>query len=61
MTVELVISLSLLFIVIVFVLYKTYLYIKAREVETQSTDLLTNLLPFIKSNGRERIFLNLST
>tara|TARA_B100001059_G_C17643440_1_gene480606 strand:- start:455 stop:634 length:180 start_codon:yes stop_codon:yes gene_type:complete len=55
MTVELLVSLCVLFIVIVIVIYKSYLYIKAREEETQTSDILTNLLPFIKSadEGKE--------
>jgi len=56
MTVELLVSLCLLlFIVLVIVIYKIYLYVKSREEEAQTNDILTNLLPFIKSadEGKE--------
>lgn len=53
MTVVLIISLSLLFIIVILVVYKTY--IRGRQEETETSDLLTNLLPFIKSadEGKE--------
>jgi len=55
MTVVLIISLLLLFIIVMLVVYKTYIYIRGRQEETETTDLLTNLLPFIKSvdEGKE--------
>lgn len=55
MSVVLIVSLCLLFTAIVIVIYKSYVYIKAREEETQTSDILTNLLPFIKTEteGKE--------
>ena len=49
MSVVLIVSLCLLFTTIVLVIYKSYVYIKTREEETQTSDILTNLLPFIKT------------
>lgn len=50
MSVTLLISLSLLFIVIVLVIYQTYLYLKTREEESTQNDILSNFLPFTKSD-----------
>ena len=55
MAVVLIISLSLLFILFILVVYKTYIYTRGRQEETEPSDLLTNFLPFIKSadEGKE--------
>ena len=55
MSVVLIVSLCLLFTTIVLVIYRSYVYLKAREEETQTSDFLTNLLPFIKTEteGKE--------